>query len=168
MLPIPHMPIPHMPIHDMPGHLVRRLHQIHAALFAEECGAQGLTSLQYAALAAMRAQPGIDATRLSGLTAIDRSTLGGVLDRLEAKGWARRGADAGDRRVKLLWLTAAGEALLDAVDAAVRRVQHRLVAPLAEADRLVFVRLMAEVARAHNDATSAPLRLGRGPLQPAA
>ena len=50
----------------MPGHLIRRVHQVSTAYFAEECGPD-LTAVQYAALVAIGAHPGIDATRLSQL-----------------------------------------------------------------------------------------------------
>ncbi len=73
--------------HDMPGHLIRRAHQISTAQFAEECAGFDLTSVQYAALVAIKANPDVDATRLSALIAFDRSTIGGVLERLEAKGF---------------------------------------------------------------------------------
>ena len=61
-----------LPMNDLytkPGHLIRRAHQISSALFAEECGAFDLTSVQYAALVAIRTNPGVDATRLSSLIA---------------------------------------------------------------------------------------------------
>jgi DNA-binding MarR family transcriptional regulator len=138
---------------------VRRLNQIHSALFAEECGEHGLTSLQFAALTALRAYPGVDATRLSTLIAFDRSTIGSVLDRLEAKALIRREPSRDDRRVKLLRLTDAGEALLVTVGPAVERVQQRLLQPLDPADRPAVVRLMTQIATAHNDMTPAPLRL---------
>jgi DNA-binding MarR family transcriptional regulator len=147
-----------LPIYEMPGHLIRRLHQISSALFAEECSGFGLTSVQYAAMAALQANPGVDATRLSALIAFDRSTIGDVLDRLEAKGLVRRCPSATDRRVKLLSLTADGAALLDRVADPVARVQQRLLEPLAPADRAVMVRLLAQLASVHNDTTSAPLR----------
>lgn len=146
-------------IYEMPGHLIRRLNQIHSALFAEECGAHGLTSLQFAALTALRANPGIDATRLSTLIAFDRSTIGSVLDRLEAKTLIRRAPSRNDRRVKLLSLTPAGEALLVTVGPAVERVQQRLLQPLDPGDRPIAVRLMSQIAAAHNETTSAPLRI---------
>ncbi|WP_376096109.1 MarR family winged helix-turn-helix transcriptional regulator [Roseomonas sp. CCTCC AB2023176] len=145
-------------IHAMPGHLIRRIHQAHGAIFAEECGALDLTSLQFAALSAIAAHPGVDATRLSSLIAFDRSTLGGVLERLEAKGWIVRDAAEGDRRVKLLRATPAGHALLRRAAPAVRRVQDRLLEPLSAADRRTALRLLAELAALHNDVTSAPLR----------
>ena len=72
-------------LYAMPGHLIRRVQQISSALFAEECGNFDLTSVQYAALVAIRANPQVDATRLSALIAFDRSTLGDVLERLEAR-----------------------------------------------------------------------------------
>ena len=62
-------------LHSKPGHLIRRAHQISSALFAEECDGFDLTSVQYAALVAIRTHPGLDATRLSGLIAFDRSKL---------------------------------------------------------------------------------------------
>lgn len=148
-----------LPIYQMPGHLVRRLNQIHSALFAEECGEHGLTSLQFAALTALHANPGVDATRLSTLIAFDRSTIGSVLDRLEAKALIRRAPSRNDRRVKLLSLTEAGEALLVAVGPAVERVQQRLLQPLDPSDRPTAVRLMSQIAAAHNGMTSAPLRI---------
>ena len=146
-------------LYDMPGHLIRRAQQISTALFAEECAGFDLTSVQYAALVAIKANPAVDATRLSQLIAFDRSTIGGVLERLEAKGWILRTPSATDRRVKLLRLTLEGERLLRAVDPAVRRVQQRLLEPLAPADRAAMLRLLAQLASVHNDVTAAPLRM---------
>jgi DNA-binding MarR family transcriptional regulator len=118
----------------MPGHLVRRTQQISTALFAEECGAYDLTSVQYAALVAIGNNPDIDATRLSAMIAFDRSTLGDVLERLEAKGWVVREPSPNDRRVKKLALSEAGSALLERVQPAVRRVQEQLLAPFEPDD----------------------------------
>ena len=54
----------------LPGHLIRRVHQVSTAYFAEECGGD-LTAVQYAALVAIGAHPGIDATRLSEIIYFD-------------------------------------------------------------------------------------------------
>ena len=145
-------------LYAMPGHLVRRVGQISAALFAEEMADHDLTQVQFAALYAIRANPGADATRLSALIAFDRSTLGGVLERLEAKALIARDPVEADRRVKRLRLTSAGAALLRRAEAPVRRVQDRLLAPLAAADRATLIRLLAQIAEVHNEVTTAPLR----------
>ncbi|KMO15719.1 MarR family winged helix-turn-helix transcriptional regulator [Methylobacterium platani] len=136
-------------LYAMPGHLVRRLHQVSTALFAEECGAHGLTSVQYAALTAIRENPDVDATRLSSLIAFDRSTLGDVLERLEAKGWVQRHQSPQDRRVKLLRLSPGGAQVLGEVEPAVARVQERLLAPLDPGERAGMIRLLARLVHLH-------------------
>ncbi|SHJ22428.1 transcriptional regulator, MarR family [Roseomonas rosea] len=141
-------------LYAMPGHLVRRIHQISGAIFAEEIGDHDLTSVQFSALYTIRASPGIDATRLSALIAFDRSTIGGVLERLEAKGWVVREPAPGDRRKKQLRLTADGETLLRDVEEAVARVQERLLAPLPPAERTTFMRLLSKLTRLHEEERS--------------
>jgi DNA-binding MarR family transcriptional regulator len=121
------------------------------ALFAEECAAFDLTSVQFAALTAIGANPDIDATRLSAIIVFDRSTIGGVLDRLEAKGWVTRGGTANDRRIKLLRLTASGRDILRRVRPAVTRVQRRLLAHLAAEDRDTFMQLLLDMVKAENE-----------------
>jgi DNA-binding MarR family transcriptional regulator len=140
----------------MPGHLVRRVHQVSTAYFTEECG-MDLTAVQYAALVAIGSHPGVDATRLSELIYFDRSTIGDVLDRIEAKRWVIRQPAPHDRRVKLVELSAEGRATLQRVDAAVRRVQERLLAPLTPREAATLVRLLAKVAErtGHSDGRDA-------------
>ena len=133
----------------MPGHLVRRVNQISAALFAQECDEPAMTSVQFAALTAIENHPDIDATRLSALIAFDRSTLGDVLERLEARGWIARPASVHDKRVKLLRLTPAGQSALKAAAPKVRRVQRRLLEPLAPPDRLALMRILAQLVQLH-------------------
>src|SRR3982751_4789696 len=99
-------------VYAKPGYLFRRMQQIAVAIFVEECRAYDLTPVQYAALVAIRTHPGIDATRLSAVIAFDRSTLGSVLERLEAKCLIARKPSREDKRVKLLVLTKAGAAIL--------------------------------------------------------
>ena len=145
-------------LYAMPGHLVRRAHQISTALFSDECAAFDLTSVQYAALHAIAQHKLVDATRLSALIAFDRSTIGDVLERMESKGWIERIPSETDRRVKLVQLSPAGRRLLERVGPAVQRVQERLLAPLAQADRETFLRLLSQLAEIHNDITPAPVR----------
>ena len=92
------------------------------------------------------------------MIAFDRSTIGGVLERLEAKGWLLRVPSPADKRVKLLRLTLDGERLLRRVEPVVRRVQQRLLEPLAPADRASVLRLLGQIAAVHNEVTSVPLR----------
>lgn len=72
---------------DMPGHLARRFQQIAVAVFLAEVEDAGfdLTPVQYAALATIKANPGLDQVTLAGLIAYDRTTITGVVDRLVQK-----------------------------------------------------------------------------------
>ncbi len=146
-------------LHAMPGHLIRRAQQIAVAIFMEECAEYDLTPVQYAALAAIRENPGTDATRLSALIAFDRSTLGNVLERLEVRKLVTRYSSPDDKRIKLLKLTGAGNALVKRAEAAVLRAQERIVAPLRPEDRTKLMELLAQLVDLNNEASRAPLRL---------
>ena len=58
----------------MPGHLIRRLHQVSTRVFGQRLKAAGidLTPIQFAALDALRAHPGIDQAGLAEAVAKDR------------------------------------------------------------------------------------------------
>ena len=131
----------------LPGHLIRRVHQVSTAYFAEECGGD-LTAVQYAALVAIGAHPGIDATRLSEIIYFDRSTIGDVLDRMVGKDWIRRASTPTDRRIKLLEITPVGRGVLQQVEPAIGRVQTRLLAPLSSAEAKTLTRLLSKMADA--------------------
>ena len=145
-------------VYARPGYLFRRMQQIAVAIFAEECKAFDLTPVQYAALVAIRSHPGIDATRLSALIAFDRSTLGSVIERLEAKRLVARKASREDKRTKLLYLTGAGEALLRDIVPSVERAQARMLQPLKASDRKTLLGLLTQLVDLNNEASRVPLR----------
>src|SRR5690242_9002877 len=128
-------------VYTAPGYLFRRMQQIAVAIFVEECRAFDLTPVQYAALIAIHTHPGIDATRLSAVIAFDRSTLGNVIERLQVKKLIERKPSGEDKRVKLLYLTKAGTALLREITVSVDRAQARMLQPLKPADRKTLMAL---------------------------
>jgi DNA-binding MarR family transcriptional regulator len=147
-------------VYQKPGHLIRRAQQIAVSIFLEECAAIDMTPVQYAALIAVRDNPGIDATRLSALVAFDRSTLGNVLERLESKGLILRVGDKDDKRIKILRLSPKGVTALEEVEPLVRRAQERILAPLDPEDRDIFMRMLSQLVELNNNASRAPLRVG--------
>jgi DNA-binding MarR family transcriptional regulator len=145
-------------VYTKPGYLFRRMQQIAVAIFVEECKAYDLTPVQYAALVAIRTHPDIDATRLSAVIAFDRSTLGNVIERLESKAWVERKPSRDDKRIKLLTLTRAGEALLRNIMPSVDRAQARMLQPLKPKDRKTLLALMTQLVDLNNEASRVPLR----------
>jgi DNA-binding MarR family transcriptional regulator len=137
-------------LYNLPGHLLRRAHQISNALFAEEWP-YDLTSVQYAALRAIHDNQGIDATTLAAIIFFDRSTVGGVLERLEVKDLILRAGSRDDKRIKVLYVTPKGADLLQTVEPLVQRVQQRILEPLSEHDRNEFMRIMTQLVNLHAD-----------------
>lgn len=136
-----------LPIHTMPGYLIRRAHQISTARFAARLADAGsdLTPVQFGALTAIRHQPGLDQATLAEAIAYDRVTIGGVLDRLQAKGLILRSISKSDRRARCLDITPAGAALLDQLRPVIEAVQAEILSGLNDDEREVFVTLLKKV-----------------------
>ena len=149
-------------VHAKPGHLIRRAQQIAVAIFLEECAAEDLTPVQYAALIAIRDNPGIDATRVSGLIAFDRTTISGVMERLEAKGLVKRQTNAADKRAKVVDITAEGKKLLKKVEPKVERAQQRILAPLSTEEQRALMGLLSKLVDLNNEASRAPKKVADG------
>jgi len=147
-------------IYAMPGHLIRRLNQVSVSLFHDECAKAGydLTPVQYAALKAVQKYPGIDQATLAGAIAYDRTTIGGVVGRLEDKGLLRRVPSPEDRRLRLLTLEPAGAAVIAELDPLVWRTQDLMLTGLDAAEKAIFLGLLEKAAEAGNDLSRAPLR----------
>jgi MarR family transcriptional regulator, temperature-dependent positive regulator of motility len=145
---------------DMPGHLARRFQQIAVAVFLAEVEEAGydLTPVQYAALAAVSATPGIDQVTLAGLIAYDRSTITGVVDRLVQKGLVARHERSGDRRARELKISDAGRQTLRGMTPAVEAAQRIMLRGLTEKEAKEFVRLLQKAIAGGNELSRAPLR----------
>ncbi|MFK4504049.1 DNA-binding MarR family transcriptional regulator [Bradyrhizobium japonicum] len=154
----PAAPITIDAVYAAPGYLFRRMQQIAVSIFMEECKAFDLTPVQYAALIAIHTHPGIDATRLSAVIAFDRSTLGSVIERLQAKDFVERKPAPEDKRIKLLYLTKSGAAILREIIPAVERAQARMLEPLKPADRRALMGLLVQLVDLNNEASRVPLR----------
>ncbi|MHB8495046.1 MAG: MarR family winged helix-turn-helix transcriptional regulator [Casimicrobiaceae bacterium] len=152
-------------LYQLPGHLIRRCHQISVALFFEECAAFDITPQQYAVLRVLGANDGIDQITLAGLAAFNRTTAGEIVERMEGAGLVARRNSKRDRRMKNIFITEAGRRLLADANAAVRRVQERLLTPLDRDERARFIEYLARIASENNEFSRAPLRplaQGRG------
>lgn len=140
----------------MPGHLIRRLHQISTQVFQTRIKGAGLdmTQVQFAAMDALRANPGIDQAGVANLIAYDRATIGGVIDRLEQKGWLRRVVNMRDRRARTLSLTEDGVAAHAAALPLVRDLQAEILAGLDPEETGLLIGLLRKATTADPAAAS--------------
>lgn len=144
-----------MQLEALPGHHIRRLQQMAVAVFLQETQGFGITPVQYGALLTLQRQPGVDQRTLAGLMGLDTSTTAGVVDRLEARGLLRRSASPTDRRVKLLGITDEGNTLLADMQPQVAAAQARMLAPLTDAEKPLFMHMLTRLVQAHHDSSGA-------------
>ena len=136
-------------IYQRPGFLLKRCHQVTAALFANHCSKFNITPSQYGALAALRELPGIDQLALGRLIGLDRSTAGLVIKLLSERGLVQRSVSDRDSRSMHLTLTSEGRRLLAEIEPAANRAQRAALVPLPTAKRSQFLALLEMFLRGH-------------------
>jgi MarR family transcriptional regulator, lower aerobic nicotinate degradation pathway regulator len=126
----------------MPGYLIRRSKQTSTFIFTETCKDFGITPIQFAAMAILRFKPGIDQTELGEIAALDPSTAGDVIQRLERRKLLER-QEQGQRRI--CNLTAEGLALLEKVSPLVVAAQSLILDALTSREQTQLLRLMSKM-----------------------
>lgn len=135
-----------MGLPSIAGYLIRRSQQVHESLWTELV-VGGLTSPQYAVLAALAAFPDLDQKGAGRLASLDKSSAADVIARLVRKAWVIRERDPLDGRRWVLSLTPAAAIALRSITPQAAEVQDRLLAPLPAGRRPTFIEHLAAVAR---------------------
>jgi len=128
------------------GHLLRRAHQRHTAIFQTTIGDQQLTPLQFAALMKLADVGEASQNHLGRLTAMDAATMQGVIKRLIARDLIARRPDPDDRRRLLLTLTEAGVALVGVATAPGHQISDETLDPLSPAEQETFLKLLSRLS----------------------
>ncbi|GAA3707710.1 MarR family transcriptional regulator [Oceanisphaera sediminis] len=139
-----------LPLWRRPGFLIRRAHQIHQALFLEECSEFNLTPIQYGVLTELFDHPGPDQITLARELGIDRTNVADVLQRLEKRGFIVRKTAEHDRRMKLVSLTSEGKEVLMAMFDSMKESQKKLMAPFSEEEKATFISLLLRLVTENN------------------
>lgn len=93
------------------GFLLAKAYQRACALYKEKFGNYELTPQQFGLLRFLWEEDGITQVELSTKSQIDRTTIGGLIDRLEQSGLVKRLPHPEDRRAYRISLTDAGKSL---------------------------------------------------------
>ena len=133
------------PLSQRPGFLIRRLYQIHVALFQDACGAFEITPLQYSLLSALAVRGTADQTTLAADIALDRTTTTGALKRLAARNLVERPVSNDDRRARVCKLTPAGAALLAKIETSARAAHRATLGNLTKAEQAAFIAMMQRI-----------------------
>lgn len=153
----------HTSLWERPGYLIRRLHQIHVAIFLDECAEYGITPVQYAVMTALLNHPGADQVTIARDAAIDRTSVADVLARLAHRGLVQREPGEKDRRMRIAMLTEEGERIAREMEHASLSAQAKLMAPLPAEKHAQLMELMTELVEANNEFSRAPARKPKNP-----
>jgi MarR family transcriptional regulator, lower aerobic nicotinate degradation pathway regulator len=145
------------PLMDRFGFLIRRLHQIHVALFMQEAGDLDITTIQFTALSVLHQRGEIDQSELAVHVGMDRANVSDVVRRLAERGYVTVRVNPAHGRKRLILLSREGASFLRAADGCALRAQQRTVAALAQQDQKVFAALLRRLVHEQN-------ALGRSPL----
>lgn len=104
-----------------------------------------LTAAEINALANLAGRGALNVRELSAETGTRASTLTGVLDRLENRGYLNRELDASDRRSFRLPLTEAGQAAAERIQAAVSDLERDALARLSPTQIAGFHAVVAAI-----------------------
>jgi DNA-binding MarR family transcriptional regulator len=109
----------------------------------------GVTGPQRLVIRIVGKQPGISAKEIAAILHVDKSTLSGVLQRLETRGLVERAAHPGDARRARLTLTDKGRELdstrAPTIEASVRRALGRVSPKQVDAARRILEVLVDEL-----------------------
>ncbi|NRP27220.1 MULTISPECIES: MarR family winged helix-turn-helix transcriptional regulator [unclassified Marinobacterium] len=136
-----------MSYYEMPGHLIRRLSQQSNQVFQDEMKRIGadVTSVQFASMQAIELHGEMEQSQIAQSIHYDKATIGGVIDRLEKRGWVERKSNPKDRRAKLVTLTKEGRKALEEITPVVKALQDQVVANLSDDERELFIKLAQKV-----------------------
>ena len=124
--------------------LAAMLHPLTRALVAAELpvlAAHGISMWGYVVLNALEDGPARTQAALAQAIGADKTRIIATLDELQQAGLITREPDPGDRRVRLLAISAAGRLVRAATQSAIQANEERVLARLAPADRQAFLRV---------------------------
>ena len=129
-------------LYARPGFLLRRAHQISAAVFEDACRDLALTPAQFGVLTVLQAHPGLGQTSLARALGFDKVTVLRVLRGLEARGLIARTPAEDNRRNMCVALTREGERMLQQAQKPAERAYKRLMAPLDRQQQAQLLELL--------------------------
>jgi DNA-binding MarR family transcriptional regulator len=123
------------------GFLLAKAYQRGCALYKEQFEAYDLTPQQVGLLRFLWEEDSITQVELSSRSLIDRTTIGGLIDRLQQMGFLQRLPHPEDRRAHLICLTDTGKRLKDELTPLCAELSRKILAPLTleEADTLMTI-----------------------------
>ncbi len=129
------------------GHLLRRAYQRHTAIFQEVVPDSQLTAAQFVVLCAVRdAGAACEMSQIVQATAIDESSVRGIVERLKWRNLLTAEHAPGDSRHMSIELTKAGADLIEQTVPFALQISERTFGDLDASERATIVRVLRKIS----------------------
>jgi DNA-binding MarR family transcriptional regulator len=129
------------------GFLLAKAYQKGFGMFRERLLAYNITPPQFSLLAFLWKQDGLTQAELSEKSQIDRTTMVGLVDRLEKEGLVKRDLCPGDRRAYNICLTERGRSLEDELCAIAVDVTSAFTKNVSAAEAAALKKILNKIRR---------------------
>lgn len=129
------------------GFLISDIARLMRTAFDRRVRALGLTRSQWLVINRLHRRPGATQSELAEMLEVEKATAGRMVDRMEKKGWVVRRADATDRRVNRLHLSAEAELIQVRLAEISERTVDDALALLSPLERDQFAEAMRRIKR---------------------
>jgi len=129
------------------GFLISDVARLMRTAFDRRVRRLGLTRSQWLVINRLHRHPGATQSELAEMLEVEKATAGRMIDRMEKKGWVVRRADAADRRVNRLHLTAEADLIQVQLAQIADRTVDDALALLSPREREQFSVSMGRVKR---------------------
>jgi DNA-binding MarR family transcriptional regulator len=138
-IPLPRAPVP----------MIRRLLLIAHAVSAEAFASEEWNILEFSVFMMLSREPELDQIGLAQRVGVDRTNIGIVLDRMEARGTIERRVSPHDRRSRIVRLTKLGVQELARLAPLTANIRRKLFATLTDTERETFYDLVERMIAAN-------------------
>jgi len=128
------------------GHLLRRAYQRHMTIFQQHMNEFNLTPPQFITLAHLFEHGNCSQSDLGRLTAIDHTTIRGIINRLKARGLLNTESDPEDARKVTTVLTPKGKEITKQALSRIDDVSELTLNGINEVERVALFHLLRRLA----------------------
>lgn len=142
----PAIPMFRLNLHERIGHVLRRAYQRHVAIFQQAMAEYKLTAAQFIVLATLLESGETSQSELVRQTAIDQTTIRGIIDRLKIRGLVVTTVDPTDARKVTVGLTPEGRKVTEGASEQVDSISDQTFNGLNQAERVAVLYLLRRMA----------------------
>jgi len=127
------------------GFLMHDVSRLRRTVFDDFMKPLNVTRSQWWVLAYLSRHDGMIQSDLANVLELGKAALGSLIDRLEASGLVRRGADDSDRRAKRVYLSPAGTQLIKEMRVRSHEMSERILDGLDDEARHMLAEMLGRV-----------------------